>query len=186
MEHGRQRHDAACLAEVLCELFPGHPARHIVLKDVNSGKKRAPTRYKGAQIEDYARHVSLKSYKGPGALGLFPGYRKQGEEGQKGRWCVNWIAMDYDGRTPEELLPLVDLLEEHGIYSYLSHGTTGRGAHLYAFFVDPVPQPNAYRALQSIVQVSRQKGISVPKIRPSARYVCVAPLLLPSMRTSGD
>ena len=186
MEDGRKLHNAAGLAEVLWNLFPGHPARHIVLKKIVSGEKRAPTRYQGARIEDYARHLSLKSYKGQGALGLFPGYRKVGEEGQKSRWFVDWIVMDYDGRTPEELLPLVDLLEEHGIYSYLSHGTTGRGAHLYAFFVDPVPQPDAHRALQTIVQVSRQKGVGVPEIRPSARYACGAPILLPYRGAGGD
>jgi hypothetical protein len=78
MEDERKLHNAARLVEVLCKLFPGHPDKHIVLKKIVSGEKRAPTRYKGAQIEDYARHLSLKSYKGPGALGLLRGYRKQG------------------------------------------------------------------------------------------------------------
>jgi hypothetical protein len=186
MEDGRQLYNAARLAEVLCKLFPGHPARHIVLRGVVSGDKQVSTRRQGARIGDYARHLSRESYKGPGALGLLPGYRKEGEEGQKSRWFVDWIAMDYDGRTPEELLPLVDLLEEHRIYSYLTHGTTERGAHLYVFFVGPVPQPDAHRALQTIVQVSRQMGVGVPEIRPSAPYACGAPILLPYRSAGRD
>ena len=186
MEDGRKLFNAARLAEVLCKLFPGHPDKHIVLKKIVSGKKRAPTRYQGAQIEDYARHLSLKSYKGLGALGLFPGYRKQGEEGQKNRWFVNWIAMDYDGKTPGDLLPLLHWLEEQGIYNYLTHETTGRGAHLYVFFVDPVPQPDAHRALQTIAELSRELGVGVPEIRPSTPYASGAPILLPYRSAGRD
>jgi hypothetical protein len=186
MEVGRQLYDAARMAEVLCKIFPGHPARHIVLRDVVSGEKQVSTCRRGARIGDYARHLSRESYEGPAPLGLFPGYRKEGEEGQKSRWFVDWIAMDYDRRTSEELLPLVDLLEEHGIYSYLTHGTTGRGAHLYVFFVDAVPQPDAHRALKTIAEVSRQMGVGLPEIRPSSPYDCGAPILLPYRGAGGD
>jgi hypothetical protein len=186
MEDGRQLRNAARWTEVLCKLFPGHPDRHIVLKEIISGEKKAPIRYREARIQDYARHLSLKSYKGPGALGLFPGNRGQGEEGQKSRWFVNWSAMDYDKRNPEELLPLLDLLEAHGIYPYVTHGTTGRGAHVCVFFADPVPQPKAHRALRTIADLSRRMGIGMPEIRPSAAYASGAPIFLPYRGAEGD
>jgi hypothetical protein len=186
MEDGRQLHNAARLTELAKKLFPGHPAKRIVLEEIISGNKKAPTRYRGAQIEDYARHLSLKSYEGPGALGLFPGYPKHGERCQKSRWFVKWIAMDYDNRNPEELLPLLDRLEEDGIYAYLTHGTTGRGAHLFIFFADPVPQPKAHRALRTIADLSGQMGVGTPEIRPSAPYTSGAPIFLPYRGAEGD
>jgi hypothetical protein len=186
MEDGRQLHDAACLAEVLCTLFPGNPARHILLKEIVSGEKKAHTRRGRAQIGDYARHLSLESYKGSGALGLFPGYPEQSGERQENRWFVSWAAMDYDERNPEELLPLLDLLEEYGIYAYLTHGTTGRGAHVYVFFGDPMPQPKAHGALRTIAELSGQLRVGIPEIRPSAPYASGAPIFMPYRAAEGD
>ncbi len=84
---------------ILQGLFPGHPARRLLCTDVypdesGKNKKKVVTIKRGARPEDYSKHLDPKSYAGEGALGIIPTYSKS--LGEKTRWRVGFLSLDYD------------------------------------------------------------------------------------------
>ncbi len=156
---------------ILEGLFPGHPARRLLCTDVfrdESGevKKRVVTIKRVAQPKDYAKHLSPESHGGKGALGVIPTYPQ--EFGGKPRWFVQFLALDYDSASKQEVLCLVALLEQYRVYVYLDEGTTGRGVHLYVFLTELLPQHEAHRVLTTIASLSKQLKLPYPEFMPSS------------------
>jgi len=163
----------------LQELFPSHPGRHIKLLPNKVGdpgsKKRIVTIRSGASENDYAQHLSAESTQGPGALGVFPAH----PGGVAGSWIVWWVALDYDTVDVKGLYPLISTLEDFGIYSYWTAGTTGRGGHLYIFFNEPLLQDQAHKVVIAIADVSEHLSLPRPEMRPSSSAGPGTGILLP-------
>jgi hypothetical protein len=118
---------------ILQRLFPGHPARRLLCTSVDRNEsgvaKKVTTIHRGAQLEDYSKHLDRKSYDGAGALGVNPTFPKG--TGVKTSWFAQFLALDFDTSELPDVMPLVAVLEEYRVYVYLDQGTTGRGVHLY-------------------------------------------------------
>lgn len=67
-------------------------------------------------------------------------------------------------------MPLVNILEDNGVHPYLDHGTTGRGAHLYIFLSEPLPQPKAHSVVKAVAELARRLGLGTSEIKPSNPY----------------
>lgn len=94
---------------ILQELFFGHPARHVLCKGVytnESGqvKKKVITVHRGAQPEDYSRHLGIGSSNGVNALGINPTYPEQ--RGEQRRWMVEFLALDFDSASMQQIMAL--------------------------------------------------------------------------------
>ncbi len=156
---------------ILQGLFPGHPARRLLCTDVyrdefGEVRKSVVTIKRGAQPQDYAKHLSPDSHGGTGALGVNPTYPQ--EFGGRLRWFVRFLALDYDSVNKQEIYCLIALLEQYRVYVYLDEGTTGRGLHLYVFLSEPLPQGEAHRALTTIASLSKQQKLPYPEFMPSS------------------
>lgn len=151
----------------------------------SDGQKQVVTYPRGARSGDYAKHLAIGATSGPGAIGLFPGYPEKnrgGEDSQiqsKSRWLVNWAAMDFDGIALEALHGLIQAFWDDGLPCYPTRGTTGRGAHLFFFFIQPLDQPKAVRGLQVLTQRIESLNLPKPELRPSSPYSPGNGILLP-------
>lgn len=173
-EQVRDNRDYPC---ILQGLFPGHPARHIQLRSLkhpDSGKKDTITLRFEAKKDLYAKHLDVRSLYGSWALGLMPGYPVDPK-----RWFVSWAGFDFDENVLKEVLSFVNILRERSIYVYLTKGTTGRGAHGYTFFTQPVSQPRVHNALKQWAHLAEDLGLGKPEIRPSNPYGPGTGILLP-------
>lgn len=173
------------LVTLLEWLFSGHPARMIKMTKTEDGQKQVVTYPRGARSGDYAKHLAVGATAGTGAIGLFPGYpeKGRGEEGSslktKSRWLVNWAALDFDGVPLESLHGLIQALWDDGLPCYPTKGTTGRGAHLFFFFMQPVDQPKVVRGLQVLAERIEKLKLPKPELRPSSPYSPGNGILLP-------
>ncbi len=161
----------AYYCDTLQKLYTGHPARHLLCKDVytnESGqvKKKVITVHQGAQLEDYLRHLSIGSIEGVNALGINPTYPEQ--RGEQSRWMVKFLALDFDALKLPDVMQLIAVLEEHRVYVYADTGTTGRGIHLYIFLYAPLPQWEAHKVLTTIANLSKSLGLPYPEFMPSS------------------
>lgn len=141
MIHENAASEAEQASESLRTLFPGHPAKRLLCTDVypdeaGTLKKKVVTIKHGARLEDYGTHLDLGSHGGAGALGIIPTYPEG--FGEKTRWFVWFLALDYDRIQMADVLPLIAVLEGYHVYVYLDQGTTGRGVHLYVFPSSPL------------------------------------------------
>ncbi len=163
--------DSRDYPSILQGLFPGHPARRLLCTGVcpdesGKNKKKVITIKRGAWPEDYSKHLDPKSYAGEGALGIIPTYSK--DIGEKTRWRVRFLSLDYDSVSMPMVMDLVAMLEEYRVYVYLDQGTTGRGVHLYVFPSFPLSQAEAHKVLITIANLSKQLKLPFPEFMPSS------------------
>ncbi len=156
---------------ILRGLFPGHPAKRLLCTSVvrnesGGAKKKVVTIHRGAGLEDYSKHLDRKSYDGLGALGIIPTFPKS--IGEKTRWFVWFLALDYDSISMQEIMTLIAVLEEYRVYVYVDQGTTGRGVHLYIFLSGPLLQREAHEVLVTIANLSKHLGLPYPEFMPSS------------------
>jgi len=174
---------------ILRELFPGHPARHLLCNSVyrnESGQatKKVITIHRGASVEDYSKHLDSENHEGRGALGIIPTFPDS--TGGKTRWFVSFLSLDYDSIGVEEVMPLIAMLEEYRVYVYLDRGTTGRGVHLYVFLSDPLPQREAHEILATIADLSKHLGLPYPEFMPSSPHRAGKGIFLPYRGAAED
>src|SRR5215217_9274291 len=103
---------------ILLRLFPGHPARRLLCTSVDrnesgGAKKKVVTIHRGARLEDYSKHLDRKSYDGVGALGVIPTFSER--LGEKTRWFVWFLGLDYDSISLQDVMKLVAVLEEYRV-----------------------------------------------------------------------
>jgi hypothetical protein len=174
---------------ILRGLFPGHPARRLLCTSMEpdesgSIRKRVRTIGRGAHLTDYSKHLETKSYDGPGALGVIPTVPEA--IGARSRWFARFLALDFDTVALTDVGPLVAVLEEHRVYTYLDQGTTGRGVHLYVFLSDPLPQWEAHEALTTMPNLSERRKLPHPKHMPSSSSEPGRGILLPYRGAAGN
>ena len=166
------------LVLALQNLFPPHPLAHNRLLRLEGSKKLAPVTERAARPADYARHLAVASFDSEGALGMFPGVSVPDARGSA-RWYMGYLAVDFDGHLPEQVVPLATTLEGFGFAAYLTCGTSGRGTHLYVFFAKPLPQWQVYAVLKGVQAMAEGAGFGTPEIRPSCRAGRGSPIFLP-------
>ena len=174
---------------ILQGLFPGHPARRLLCTDVyldefGRNKKKVVTIKRGARPEDYSRHLDPESYAGEGALGIIPTYSKSA--GEKTRWLVRFLALDFDSVSMAMIMDLVAVLEQYRVYAYLDEGTTGRGVHFYVIPSFPLSQSEAHKVLITIANLSKQMKLSYPEFMPSSSSGREKGILLPYRGAAKD
>ncbi|AWN22129.1 hypothetical protein DKM44_01810 [Deinococcus irradiatisoli] len=169
------------LAQLMMDLFPAGTERYLrlyptppeQLKDMREIKRRA-------RVEDYERHLDVRSFAGPGGLGLIPGI-------QSGTtWRTPWAVMDFDASTPPALANFFSVLIEHSLQFTFSYGTTGRGAHVWFFLDQAVTLKQAHRALAFLRQVAELQGYERPEVRPSGLSESGMGILLPYRGAADD
>jgi predicted transcriptional regulator len=174
-------------AKALQALFPCHQNKYLAAKISHYGwgeiDKKVWTVHRSPTLEDFVVHLDNNQAK-EDVLGVFPTFLAGGG-GRRG-WFVKVLALDYDASTMEQVMPLVALLEDHGIYAYLDTGTTDRGCHLYVFLADPLPQHEAYAALAKIANLSQQLGLPYPETFPSNATTAGKGILLPYRGAAED
>ena len=174
---------------ILQGLFPSHPARRLLCtgvqrKEDGSKEKNIVTIRRGAQLQDYSKHLDTKSFDGAGTLGVIPTCSRNSEE--RTRWFVWFLALDFDGVELADVRPLIDVLEEHRTYVYLDRGTTGRGVHPYIFLSKPLSQREAHTALITIANLSKDLKLPYPEFMPSSASGPSKGILLPYRGAADD
>lgn len=171
------------LAPRLKELFPTHPSLYNCVTKINGSEKMAPVIRRAASIGEYRTHLSPASREGVGALGMYLGERIQHDD--KVWWSMSYVVLDFDTNTPAELIPLVTTLLGSDVHTYLTTGTTGRGAHLYIFLKPLMHHKRAYGVVKHLQAVAYDAGLGRPEIRPSSDSGPGSPIFLP-YRAAGE
>lgn len=155
------------LAQVLKNLFPSHPGGHILWmpgEPKSPGKKNTRARTGMPSQAAYARHLSVSSCLGPGALGTTPGFPSPA-----GRTSLTtWAVLDFDDQTPSEVRPFFEALSRQGLTFLFNGGTTGRGTHVWFLLDAPLPLGRAYHSLAFLQRVARYMGAGDMDLRPAA------------------
>lgn len=176
--------DAAVSEQVsnLQRLFPPHPGAYSVIDRIEGTTKEAPQRRGAAEREAYAVHLSPTACSGIGGLGMYLGQPVQ-LEGLKEPvtvWVTSFVALDFDLDSVQKVnTALSDTLVGLNINAYLTIGTTGRGAHLFIFFDEPLRQATAYRFVMLLQKMAEDAGLGTPEVRPSSAAKLGSPIFLP-------
>jgi len=147
-------------------------------------KKKVATIHRGARLENYSKHLDPRSYDGVGALGVIPTFPTR--LGEKSRWFVWFLALDYDSLSMQEVMKLIAVLEEYRVYVYLDEGTTGRGVHLYIFLSVPLSQAEAHGVLITIANLSKKLKLPYPEFMPSSGSEAGRGIFLPYRGAADD
>ena len=135
-------------AKRLMALFPTDSHKHIswipgrtasTKRTVTVGRRPGPT--------EYEKHITASSREGPGALGVKPWLITTAEQP-----ATKFMALDLDELDADRLREssFLTTLEGLGLHAYLTHGSTGRGLHIYFFFQEAVPIETAKLASEII------------------------------------
>lgn len=149
-------------ANRLMALFPTDSQKHIswipgrtasTKRTVTVGRRPGPT--------EYEKHITASSREGPGALGVKPWLITTAEQP-----ATKFMALDLDDLDADRLREssFLDTLEGRGLHAYLTHGSTGRGLHIYFFFQEAVPLEAAKLAsevIEEILHASITPGLRV-------------------------
>ena len=133
-------------------------------------------------FDDYLHHVVAASRGGPGAIGVSP--LSESARPDEAEPTATFAALDLDHSEPRALAPLTEQLANHGVSSYLSTGTTGRGTHVFFLFDEPLDGAVAYEFAAAVGRLAGQMGHAFEPFPSSARQVGNR-LLLP-YRASGE
>lgn len=173
-------------AGVLRGAFNPSATRHIRLTRLDgSANKSVVTRSHAPSHHDYLAHLHESSRAGPGALGLSPTLEAS-PVGRSPRRLAAFAALDIDAATPRVVQGVVEALAEVGVMVYVTSGTSGRGAHVYAFFEEPVPTGVARAFVLNIAWWFTRAGHRVDKTFPSTANGDGMAILLPYRAAAKD
>ncbi|AZI43428.1 hypothetical protein EHF33_12290 [Deinococcus psychrotolerans] len=169
------------LTQLMMKLFPATSQRHLRAYEPEAGQRKNVLEIKRrAGSNDYAQHLDPSSWDVVGSLGLMPGILSGTI------WRTPWAVMDFDEATPTDLADFFSVLTQHGLVFTVSHGTTGRGAHVWFFLDEAVTLKQAYKTLAFLKRAAKKQGHIDIHLRPVAASGKGVGIMLPYRGAAQD